>query len=124
MVGFPKKSKKSSPFFKKQFSNSPRKNKQIRAREVRVIGADGKQVGILPLQDALDAAQSVGLDLVEISPNAQPPVCKIVDFGKYMYDEGKKSKSNKSASFFSICAVDKWVIRSWVLTWCNGWRTI
>ena len=77
---------------------SPRKNKQIRAREVRVIGADGKQIGILPLQDALDAAQNAGLDLVEISPNAQPPVCKIVDFGKYMYDEGKKSKSNKSAS--------------------------
>ena len=98
MVGFPKKSKKPSPFFKKQFSNSPRKNKQIRAREVRVIGADGKQVGILPLQDALDAAQNAGLDLVEISPNAQPPVCKIVDFGKYMYEEGKKSKSNKSAS--------------------------
>ena len=97
MVGFPKKSK-SSPFFKKQFSNSPRKNKQIRAREVRVIGADGHQVGILPLSQALEVAQNVGLDLVEISPNAQPPVCKIVDFGKYMYNEGKKSKSNKSAS--------------------------
>ena len=63
-----------------------------------MIGADGHQIGILPLQDALDAAQNAGLDLVEISPNAQPPVCKIVDFGKYMYDEGKKSKSNKSAS--------------------------
>ena len=98
MVGFPKKSKKPSPFFKKQFSNLPRKNKQIRAREVRVIDANGHQIGVLPLQDALEAAQNAGLDLVEISPNAQPPVCKIVDFGKYMYDEGKKSKSNKSAS--------------------------
>jgi translation initiation factor IF-3 len=97
MVGLPKKTK-SSQFFKKQFSNSPRKNKQIRAQEVRVIGSDGHQVGILSLAQALEVAQDAGLDLVEISPNANPPVCKIVDFGKYMYDEEKKSKSNKSAS--------------------------
>lgn len=97
MVGFPNKSR-PSPFFKKSFSRSPRKNSQIRAKEVRVIGADGHQVGILPLPQALELAQNVGLDLVEISPNVQPPVCKIVDFGKYMYDEGKKSKSQKSAS--------------------------
>lgn len=97
MPGFPKQSRPSS-FFKKSFSRPPRKNSQIRAKEVRVIGADGRQIGIVPLRQALEIAQDAELDLVEISPNAQPPVCKIVDFGKYMYDEGKKSKSSKSAS--------------------------
>ena len=90
---------KSSKFpFKKQASNLPRKNKQIRAREVRVIGADGKQIGVLQLQQALNLALEAGLDLVEISPKAQPPVCKILDFGKYMYEEGKKSKAQKTTA--------------------------
>lgn len=94
---------KPSPFArnrynKRQNSNLPRKNKQIRARELRVIGADGKQVGILTLTQALALAQEAGLDLVEISPKAQPPVCKILDFGKYMYEEGKKSKTQKASS--------------------------
>lgn len=87
--------KSSSPYNKKNVSNLPRKNKQIRAREVRVIGADGKQIGILPTSEALALAQNSGLDLVEISPKAQPPVCKILDFGKYMYEEGKKNKAQK-----------------------------
>ena len=90
---------KQSKFpYKKQASNLPRKNKQIRAREVRVIGSDGKLIGILQLQQALQLAQNAGLDLVEISPKAQPPVCKILDFGKYMYEEGKKSKSQKATA--------------------------
>lgn len=76
----------------------PRKNKQIRAREVRVIGADGKQVGILSLSQALTLASEAGLDLVEISPKAQPPVCKILDFGKYMYEESKKTKTQKTTA--------------------------
>ena len=76
----------------------PRKNKQIRAREVRVIGADGKQVGILTLSQALTLASEAGLDLVEISPKAQPPVCKILDFGKYMYEESKKTKTQKTTA--------------------------
>ncbi|MDR2396714.1 MAG: translation initiation factor IF-3 [Puniceicoccales bacterium] len=84
--------------YKKNFSNLPRKNKQIRAREVRVIGFDGKQVGILSVQEALGLAQSCGLDLVEISPKAQPPVCKILDFGKYMYEESKRNKSQKTTA--------------------------
>ncbi|MDR0647120.1 MAG: translation initiation factor IF-3 [Puniceicoccales bacterium] len=84
--------------YKKNFSNLPRKNKQIRAREVRVIGVDGKQVGVLSVQEALTLAQNCGLDLVEISPKAQPPVCKILDFGKYMYEESKKNKSQKATA--------------------------
>lgn len=86
------------PYSKKQNSNLPRKNKQIRAREVRVIGSDGKQIGILTIAQALNMAQEAGLDLVEISPKAQPPVCKILDFGKYMYEEEKKSKTQKVAA--------------------------
>lgn len=94
----PLKTKPSKFPFKKQASNLPRKNKQIRAREVRVIGADGKQIGVLQLQQALNLALEAGLDLVEISPKAQPPVCKILDFGKYMYEEGKKSKAQKTTA--------------------------
>jgi len=94
----PIKTKPSKFPYKKQNSDLPRKNKQIRAREVRVIDANGKQIGILPLQQALQLAQNAGLDLVEISPKAQPPVCKILDFGKYMYEEGKKSKSQKTTA--------------------------
>ena len=84
--------------YKKQSSNLPRKNKQIRAREVRVIGADGKQIGIIPLSQALSLASEAGLDLVEISPKAQPPVCKILDFGTYMYEESKKTKTQKTTA--------------------------
>ncbi len=94
----PNKTKQAKFPYKKQVSNLPRKNKQIRAREVRVIGNDGKLIGILQLQQALQLAQNAGLDLVEISPKAQPPVCKILDFGKYMYEEGKKAKSQKATA--------------------------
>ena len=94
----PGRTKQSKFPYKKQASNLPRKNKQIRAREVRVIGSDGQLIGILQLQQALQLAQNAGLDLVEISPKAQPPVCKILDFGKYMYEEGKKSKSQKATA--------------------------
>jgi translation initiation factor IF-3 len=76
--------------------DSPRKNDRIRAREVRLIGPDGKQVGVVPKDDALLLAQRYGLDLVEISPNAIPPVCRITDFGKYMYELSKRQKENKS----------------------------
>lgn len=98
MMVVPGRTKQSKFPYKKQVSNLPRKNKQIRAREVRVIGNDGKLIGILQLQQALQLAQNAGLDLVEISPKAQPPVCKILDFGKYMYEEGKKSKSQKATA--------------------------
>jgi translation initiation factor IF-3 len=75
-----------------------RKNERIRAREVRLIGTDGKQVGVVARDEAIQAARRVGLDLVEISPNANPPVCRILDFGKYMYELSKRQKENKARS--------------------------
>jgi translation initiation factor IF-3 len=72
-------------------------NKQIRAPKVRVIGPEGDQVGVLPIREALIKAQEANLDLVEIAPNAQPPVCKIIDYGKYRYDQTKREKEGKKA---------------------------
>ncbi|MEN8211796.1 MAG: translation initiation factor IF-3, partial [Thermodesulfobacteriota bacterium] len=65
-------------------------NKGIRAGEVRVIGSDGEQIGVLPIDEALKIAEEEALDLVEVSPGANPPVCKIMDFGKYKYEQTKK----------------------------------
>jgi len=70
-------------------------NRQIRAREVFVIDADGNQKGIMSVYDAVMLAESVGLDLVEVSPNANPPVCKILDFGKYRYEQEKRLRDAK-----------------------------
>ena len=71
------------------------KNERIRAREVRVIGPNSKQIGILQTSEALKLAREVGLDLVEIAPTARPPVCRILDFGKYKYEQSKKGKDSK-----------------------------
>lgn len=71
-------------------------NHQIKAAELRVIGPAGENFGIIPLRDALVKAQELGLDLIEISPNAVPPIGKISDFGKYQYDEKKKQKTAKA----------------------------
>jgi len=70
-------------------------NGKIRAREVRVIGADGSQLGVLGLQDALNRARAEGVDLVEIAPTANPPVCRLVDYGKFRYEQSKKEKESK-----------------------------
>ena len=67
-----------------------RVNDQIRCKDVRVIGADGEQVGVMVTADALEEADSLGLDLVEVSASAKPPVCRIMDYGKYRYEESKK----------------------------------
>lgn len=86
------------PFPPRNFSSSGsfvRVNGKIRAREVRVIGVDEKQVGILSLGDALNLARSHGVDLVEIAPTANPPVCRLVDYGKYRYEQAKKEKESK-----------------------------
>jgi translation initiation factor IF-3 len=88
----------SRPFFPR--SNAPsasfvRVNGKIRAREVRVIGFDGQQLGVIPLSEALTLARNHGVDLVEIAPNAAPPVCRVVDFGKYRYEQAKKEKEGK-----------------------------
>ena len=70
-------------------------NERIRAREIRVVGDDGEQFGILTVNEALALAAEKSLDLVEISPNATPPVCKIMDYGKFKYEKTKKEKENK-----------------------------
>ena len=71
--------------------SGPRINDQIRAREVRLIDETGQNVGVVPKTDAMQRAETAGLDLVEVSPDADPPVCKILDFGKYKYQEQKKA---------------------------------
>ena len=78
-------------------SRDQRTNRRIRAREVRVVGSDGGQLGVMPLEAALDKARSEGLDLVEISPMASPPVCKIMDYGKFKYEEKKKASESRRA---------------------------
>jgi len=69
-----------------------RVNGKIRAREVRVIGTDGQQLGVIPLADAINLARAKGVDLVEIAATAVPPVCRLVDFGKFRYEQAKKDK--------------------------------
>jgi len=78
-------------------SGSPglRVNERIRAREVRVVDDAGSQLGVMTLFDAMKAAREAGLDLVEISPSAVPPVCKIVDYGKFLYEQSKKAHEAK-----------------------------
>ena len=68
-------------------------NDMIRIPEVRLIGADGENVGVVSAEQALEMAREAGLDLVEISPNAAPPVCKILDYGKYKYEQQKKASA-------------------------------
>ncbi len=87
----------SRPFPPRHSSSSSfvRVNGKIRAREVRVIGLDGKNVGVLSLGEALNLARAHGVDLVEVSPNATPPVCRVVDYGKYRYEQAKKDKESK-----------------------------
>jgi translation initiation factor IF-3 len=70
-------------------------NHKIRAREIRVIGVDGKQEGIMSLNDALTKARANDVDLVEIAPNATPPVCRLVDYGKFRYEQSKKDKDSR-----------------------------
>ena len=77
-------------------------NHQIRAREVRLIDNNGDQLGIMPSNEALRAAREQGLDLVEVAPNVSPPVCKILDFGKYRYQLSKKQTQKKSVGMKEV----------------------
>ena len=70
-------------------------NEQIRDKEVRLIGEDGEQLGVMPARDALQMAKDAELDLVKIAPTAKPPVCKIIDYGKYRYELARKEKEAK-----------------------------
>jgi translation initiation factor IF-3 len=75
--------------------HNARVNERIKVPKVRVVGPDGVQVGIIDTKEAISRARAVGLDLVEVSPIADPPVCKIMDYGKYKYEESKKEKAAK-----------------------------
>lgn len=72
-----------------------RVNRQIRISPVRVIGAEGDQLGIMPVEQALAAAEEQGLDLVEVAPTARPPVCRIMDYGKFKYEQARKARQAK-----------------------------
>ncbi|RKX78660.1 MAG: translation initiation factor IF-3 [Spirochaetes bacterium] len=72
-----------------------RLNEKIRAREVRLIDENGSQRGIMPIVEALNIAREAGLDLIEVAPNANPPVCKILDYGKYKFDLEKRNKESR-----------------------------
>lgn len=76
-------------------SDEPRMNERIRAKEIRVVGENGEQLGVLTVNEAIALAAEKNLDLVEISPNAAPPVCKIMDYGKFKYEKTKKDKENR-----------------------------
>ncbi|MFM1851900.1 MAG: hypothetical protein RIS54_1584 [Verrucomicrobiota bacterium] len=88
--------------FNRRTNNNPfaaiRRNHRIRVPEVRVISPEGKQLGIMATQAAISLALEVGLELVEVAPNARPPVCRIMDFGKYVYEESKKTSHAKATA--------------------------
>jgi len=86
---------KQNYFQKRTKPKGPRSNNRITSPEVQVIGSDGENLGILNLNDAINRAKDEGLDLIEIAPNAKPPVCKIMDMGKYKYDAQKKANKAK-----------------------------
>lgn len=87
----------------RQRTDEPRINRRIRFSPVRVVMDDGSQLGVIPTYEALKKAEDLGLDLVEISPNARPPVCKIMDYGKYKYEQKKvASEQRKKQSVVEI----------------------
>jgi len=86
---------KHNYFQRRTKPKGPRSNNRITSPDVQVIGSDGQNLGILNLNDAINRAKDNGLDLIEIAPNAKPPVCKIMDMGKYKYDAQKKANKAK-----------------------------
>ena len=86
---------KPNYFQRRSKPQGPKANERIRALDVQVIGSDGNNLGSMPLNKAIELAKQEGLDLIEISPNANPPVCKIMDMGKYKYDLQKKANQAK-----------------------------
>ena len=97
---------KPNYFQRRSRPQGPKANERIRAIDVQVIGSDGNNLGTFPLNKAIELAKDEGLDLIEISPNANPPVCKIMDMGKYKYDLQKKAniakKKQKTVSLKEI----------------------
>ena len=86
---------KSNFFHRRPKYQGPRTNERIRSLDVQVINSSGENLGTLPIKKAIEVAKGEGLDLIEISPNANPPVCKIMDMGKYKYDAQKKANKAK-----------------------------
>ncbi len=86
---------KPNYFQRRSKPQGPKANERIRSLDVQVIGSNGSNLGVLPLNKAIEMAKGEGLDLIEISPNANPPVCKIMDMGKYKYDLQKKANMAK-----------------------------
>ena len=86
---------KPNYFQRRSKPQGPKANERIRALDVQVIGSDGGNLGTMPLNKAIELAKQEGLDLIEISPNAKPPVCKIMDMGKFKYDAQKKANKAK-----------------------------
>ena len=86
---------KPNYFQRRSKPQGPKANERIKALDVQVIGSDGKNLGVIQLKQAIQLAKDEGLDLIEISPNANPPVCKIMDMGKYKYDLQKKANQAK-----------------------------
>ena len=93
---------KSNFFHRKPKFHGPKINERIRSLDVQVISSEGENLGVLPIKKAIEAAKREGLDLIEISPNANPPVCKIMDIGKYKYDMQKKANKAKKNQRISI----------------------
>lgn len=81
--------------YRRNYNRGPRRNDYIRASEIRVLGPSGQMLGVMATSEALKMAKEAGLDLLEVSPTARPPVCRILDYGKYKYEESKKTKDNK-----------------------------
>ena len=78
-------------------SSEFRINSEIRAREVRLIGPDGDNVGVVPIEEAQEIAREANLDLVEVAPNSDPPVCRVLDYGKFLYEKAKKDREARKA---------------------------
>jgi translation initiation factor IF-3 len=84
-------------------SEGPRVNEEIRVEKIRLIDADGNMIGIVSVREGIERARDVGLDLIEVSPHAEPPVCKILDYGKYKYElQKKKNEAKKKQKIVEI----------------------
>lgn len=80
----------------------PRVNERIKGKEVRLVGAKGEQLGIVPVFQAMEAAKKLSLDLVEVAPTAEPPVCRLLDYGKYKYEQSKKEREARKGQASSV----------------------
>ncbi|MGC8764740.1 MAG: translation initiation factor IF-3 [Brevinematia bacterium] len=87
-------------------------NEEIKAKEVRLIGENGEQLGIFPIKEALKKAKELEVDLVEVSPNADPPVCRLIDYGKFLYQKEKKAKEARKKQ--KIVEVKELKLRPWI----------